>query len=108
MAFFHIEAGEVEAIRFANRRWCTMLRKSAHRRRKRAPTGVSKKFTIQYVRKGKHTKPLTFDLSSFEEARKLARIAGEFKNTPVQSFTITSEDSRTERWFNLRRSWKRA
>jgi hypothetical protein len=64
------------------------------------------KFTIQYVRKGKRTKPLTFDLRSFEQARKLARIAGELKGTSVQSFTITSEDGRTERWFYLDGTWR--
>jgi hypothetical protein len=52
------------------------------------------KFTIQYFRKGKRTKPLTFDLPSFAKARKVARIAGQFKGTSVQSFTITSEDGR--------------
>jgi hypothetical protein len=56
-------------------------------------------FTIQYYRKGKHTKPLTFDLPSFKQARKLARIASEIRGTSVQSFTITCEDGRTERWF---------
>jgi hypothetical protein len=85
-----------------------MPRKSAHRRRKRAAAAVSKKFTIQYVRKGEQTKPLTFDLSSFEAARKVARIAGEFKDASVESFVITSEDGTTERWLYLRRSWKRA
>ncbi len=65
------------------------------------------KFTIQYCRKGKHTKPLTFDLPSFEQARKVARIAGELKDTLVQSFTITSEDGKTEGWFYLEGSWHR-
>jgi hypothetical protein len=84
-----------------------MLRKPAHRRRERAAMRASTKFTIQYVRKGKHTKPLTFDLASFKEARKVARIAGEFKDISVQSFTITSEDGRTERWFYREGSWRR-
>jgi hypothetical protein len=65
------------------------------------------KFTIQYVLRGKPTKPLTFDLLSFQQARKVARIAGEFKHASVQSFTITSEDGRTERWFYLQGSWRR-
>jgi hypothetical protein len=73
--------------------------KSGRRRRKSAATRAGMKFTIQYFRKGKRTKPLTFDLSSFEQARKVARIAGEFKNTSVQSFTITSEGGRSETWF---------
>jgi hypothetical protein len=64
------------------------------------------KFTIQYCRQGKPTKPLTFDLASFHQARKLARIAGEIKGASVQSFTITSEDGRTERWFYLEGSWR--
>jgi hypothetical protein len=65
------------------------------------------KFTIQYVREGKPTKPLTLDLLSLQQARQVARIAGEFKNASVQSFTITSEDGRTERWFYLEGSWRR-
>jgi hypothetical protein len=65
------------------------------------------KFTIQYVRKNKHTKPLKFDLASFEQARKVARIAGELKHTSVQSFTITSEEGRTETWFYLEGTWRR-
>jgi hypothetical protein len=81
--------------------------KSARCRRKSAAARPSQKFTIQYVRKGKHTKPLTFDLPSFEQARKLARVAGELKGIPVRSFTITSEDSRTERWFYLAGSWRK-
>jgi hypothetical protein len=72
--------------------------KSARRGRKSAATRASMKFTIQYVCKGKHTKPLTLDLRSFEQARKLACIASEFKNASAQSFTITSDDGRTERW----------
>lgn len=64
------------------------------------------KFTIQYVRRGKHTKPLTFDLPSFEQARKLARIAGKIKGASVQSVTITSEDGRTERWAYLKGRWR--
>ncbi len=64
------------------------------------------KFTIQYYRKGKRTKPLTFDLASVDQARKLARIAGEFSDAAVQSFTITSEDGETERWFYLDGSWR--
>lgn len=64
------------------------------------------KFTIQYYRKGKRTKPLTFDLASFEEARKVARIAGEFTDAAVHSFTITSADGRTERWFSLESTWR--
>jgi hypothetical protein len=64
------------------------------------------KFTIQYFRKGKRIKPLTFDLASFDQARKVARIAGEFTDARVQSFTITSGDGRTERWFYLEGSWR--
>jgi hypothetical protein len=63
-------------------------------------------FTIQYFRKGKRTKPLAFELSSLQQARKVARLAGEFKGTSVQSFTITSEDGRTERWFHREGSWR--
>lgn len=80
--------------------------KSARGGRKSTTTRPTQKFTIQYVRKGKHTKPLTFDLPSFEQARKLARMAGELKGISVQSFTITSEDGRTERWFYLEGSWR--
>jgi hypothetical protein len=80
--------------------------KSARRGRNSAATPASMKFTIQYVRKGKHTKPLTFELASIDEARKVARIASEFKDTSVQSFTITSEDGRTERWFYLEGAWR--
>ncbi len=80
--------------------------KSARRGRKSAATRAGTKFTIQYVRKGKHTKPLTFDLASIYEARKLARIASELKDTSVQSFTITSEDGGTGRWFYLEGSWR--
>ncbi len=83
-----------------------MLRKSASRERKSAATQASSKFTIQYVREGRRTKPLTFDLPSFKEARKLARIAGELRGISVQSFTITSEDGRSERWFYLKGSWR--
>jgi hypothetical protein len=36
----------------------------------------------------------------------VARLAGEFKGTSVQSFTITSEDGRTERWFHREGSWR--
>ena len=67
---------------------------------------ASRKFTIQYFRKGKRTKPLTFDLSSFDQARKVARIAGEFTDAAVRSFTITSEGGKTERWFYLEGSWR--
>ncbi len=84
------------------RRWG----KSARQGRKHGTKRPSTKFTIQYVRKGKHTKPLTFDLASIYEARKLARTAGELKDTSVQSFTITSEDDGTERWFYLEGSWR--
>jgi hypothetical protein len=64
------------------------------------------RFTIQYFRKGKRTKPLTFDLSSFEQARKVARIAGEFTDAAVHSFTITSADGRTETWFYREGTWR--
>lgn len=76
------------------------LAKGARKRRKHA------KFTIQYFRQGKHTKPLTFELSSLQQARKLARIASEIKGASVQSVTITSEDGRTERWLYLKGTWR--
>ncbi len=41
-----------------------------------------------------------------EQARKLARIAGKLKDTSVQSFTITSEDGRTETWFYREGTWR--
>jgi hypothetical protein len=81
--------------------------KSARCGRQSAAARPSQKITIQYVRKGKRTKPLTFDLPSFEQARKLGRMAGDIKGTSVQSFIITSEDGRTERWFYLEGSWRR-
>jgi hypothetical protein len=83
------------------------LGKSARRGRKHATTQPATKFTIQYCRKGKHTKPRNFALSSFQQARKLARIAGELKNITVQSFTITSEEGRTETWFYREGMWRR-
>lgn len=64
------------------------------------------RFTIQYFRKGKRTKPLRFDLSSLEQARKVARIAGEFTDAGVHSFTITSAGGRTETWFYLEGKWR--
>jgi hypothetical protein len=82
------------------------LGKSARRGRKHAATRPSTKFTIQYFRKGKRTKPLTFELSSLQQARKVARIAGEFRGTSVQSFTITSEDGRSETWLYLEGTWR--
>jgi hypothetical protein len=103
MATIEIRGGDFMTGLGAKRR----SRKSACRARKSAATRASIKFTIQYVRKGKYTKPLTFDLASIYEARKLARIAGELKDTSVQSFTITSEDGRTERWFFLQGSWRK-
>ena len=82
--------------------------KSARPGRKRATARPTTQFTIQYTRKGKRTKPLTFDLASFEQARKLARIAGEFKDTSIESFTITSEDGRTETWLYLEDTWRKS
>jgi hypothetical protein len=79
--------------------------KSERPGQKSAATRASMKFTIQYVRKDKRTKPLTLELSSFEQARKVARIAGEFTDAAVQSFTITSEDGRTETWFYREGTW---
>jgi hypothetical protein len=64
------------------------------------------RFTIQYFRKGKRTKPLTFDLLSFEQARRVARIAGEFADAGVHSFTITSASGRTETWSYRDGSWR--
>jgi hypothetical protein len=80
--------------------------KSARCGRKSAATRASMKFTIQYVRKSKHTKPLTFELASIDQARKLARIASELKDTSVQSFTITSEGGRSETWLYRRGTWR--
>jgi hypothetical protein len=81
-------------------------RKSARSGRKRVTTRPTRKFTIQYFRKGKRTKPLRFDLSSFAQARKVARIAGEFADLGVHSFTITSEDGRTETWLYREGTWR--
>ncbi len=64
------------------------------------------RFTIQYFRNGKRTKPLTFDLSSLAQARKVARIAGEFADAAVHSFMITSADGRTETWFCREGKWR--
>jgi hypothetical protein len=80
--------------------------KSARQRRKRSAARATTKFTIQYFRKGKRTEPLRFDLLSFEQARELARIAGEFPNATVQSFTITSEDGTTETWLYREGTWR--
>ncbi len=64
------------------------------------------RFTIQYFRKGKRPKPLRFDLSSFEEARQVARIAGEFPEAAIHAFTITSADGRAETWFYREGKWR--
>ncbi len=64
------------------------------------------KFTIRYCRKGKHTKPVTFDLSSLKQARKVARIAGDFAKAQVHSFILTSEDGRTETWLYREGTWR--
>jgi len=64
------------------------------------------RFTIQYFRKGKRPKPLRFDLSSFEEARQVARIADAFPEAAVHSFTVTSADGRTEIWFYREGTWR--
>jgi hypothetical protein len=82
------------------------LAKSPRQGRKRATARPSTKFTIQYFRKGKRTKPLRFDLPSFEQARKLARIAGDFPDLGVHSFTITSERGRTETWLYREGTWR--
>src|SRR5579872_5870287 len=82
------------------------LGKCARRQRRRATTRPSTKFTIQYCRKGKRTKPLTFELLSLQQACKLARIASEFADARVHSFTITSADGRTETWFYLDGLWR--
>jgi hypothetical protein len=81
-------------------------RKRARQGRKRAAARPSRKFTIQYFRKGKRTKTLRFDLSSFEQARKVARIAGDFADAGVHSFTITSEGGRTETWLYREGTWR--
>ena len=81
-------------------------RNLARQGRKRAITRPSTKFTIQYFRKGKRTKTLRFDLSSFKEARKVARIAGDFADTEVHSFTIAADNGRTETWFYLDGTWR--
>jgi hypothetical protein len=64
------------------------------------------RFTIQYFRKGKRPKPLRFDLPSFEEARQVARIAAEFPEAAIHSFTIASADGRTEIWFYRDGTWR--
>jgi hypothetical protein len=80
--------------------------KSGRPGRKRVTTRPTTKFTIQYVREGKRTKPLTFDLSSFEQARKVALIAGEFADAGVHSFTVASEGGRTETWLYREGTWR--
>jgi hypothetical protein len=65
------------------------------------------RFTIQYFRKGKRLRPLRFDLSSFKEAREVARIAGKFADAGVHSFTLTSADGRTETWSYREGTWRR-
>jgi hypothetical protein len=80
--------------------------KYAGRRRKRAAIRPGTKFTIKYFRKGKRTKTLTFDLVSFEHARKVARIAGEFADAEVHSFTITAADGTTETWSYRNGRWR--
>ena len=81
-------------------------RKSARPGRKRAATRPTTKFIIQNFRKHKRTKPLRFDLPSFEQARKLARTAGDFPDLGVHSFTITSERGRTETWLYREGTWR--
>jgi len=81
-------------------------RKCARQERKRATPRPRTNFTIKYFRKGKRTKTLTFDLPTFAEARKVARIASEFADARVHSFTIASEDGRTETWFYLDGTWR--
>jgi hypothetical protein len=49
---------------------------------------------------GHDPKPLIVNLLSLDQARKAARIAAELKDA-VHSFTITLEDGRAERWFEL-------
>ena len=80
--------------------------KSARQGPKHATARPTTKFTIQYFRNGKRAKPLTFDLPSFEQARKVARIAGDFPNLGVHSFTITSEDGTTETWLYREGTWR--
>lgn len=65
------------------------------------------RFTIQYFRKGKRLRPLRFDLSSFKEARKVARTAGKFANAGVHSFTLASANGRTETWSYRDGAWRR-
>ena len=53
-------------------------------------------------------KPLTLDLRSIEEARKMAMKAAGHKDIPVHSFTIKSENgTASERWFYLDGTWRR-
>jgi hypothetical protein len=74
---------------------------------KRTAKRPSTKFTIRYFRKRKRAITLRFDLSSFAQARKVARIAGEFADAAVHSFTITSADGRTETWSYREGTWRR-
>jgi hypothetical protein len=71
-----------------------------------SPTRPRMRFTIQYFRNGKRTKPLRFELPSFEQARKVARIAGEFADAEVHSFTITAADGTTETWSYRNGRWR--
>lgn len=64
------------------------------------------KFTIQFFKKRGSTKPTTFELLSVDQARKVARIAADFTDASVRSFTITVENGGTERWFHLEGSWQ--
>jgi len=80
--------------------------KRARQGRKRATARPRTKFTIRYFRKRKRAITLRFDLSSFEQARKVGRVAGEFADAAVHSFTITSADGRTETWFYRDGTWR--
>lgn len=80
--------------------------KPARQGRKRATTHAKTKFTIRYFRKRKRAITLRFDLSSFEQARKVGRVAGEFADAAVHSFRITAADGRTETWTYLEGSWR--
>jgi hypothetical protein len=64
------------------------------------------KFTRQFFWEG-GSGTHTLELVSLDQARKVARSAAEFRDDlPVHSFSITSEDGSTERWFHLDGDWR--
>jgi hypothetical protein len=66
------------------------------------------KLKVRFFMKDGSTKPWTFSFVSLDQAREAAQMAAELLTDDglVCSFTITSEDGSTERWFNLEGAWR--